>query len=50
MVSHHLATFCGHSNCGSGDMMFLVVKEQDFICFRLNSTLLFISKAYNLLR
>ena len=47
-VSHHLAKFCGHSHCGSRDMMFIVVKEQDSTCFRLNPPLLFVSKAFDL--
>ena len=28
MVSHHLTKFGGHRQCGSGDMMFLVVERQ----------------------
>ena len=43
MVSHHRAKFGGHSQCGSGDKMFLVVEEQDSTCSLLNSPLLFIS-------
>ena len=29
MVSHHPAKFGGHRHYGSGDMMFVVVEEQD---------------------
>ena len=38
MVSHHSAKFDGDRRCDSGDVMFLVVKEQ----IRLNPSLLFI--------
>ena len=44
-VSHHPVKFGGHRHCGSGDMMFLVVNEQDFTCLCLDHPLLFSSKA-----
>ena len=37
--SHHPAQFGGHRNCGSGDMMFLVVEGQDSTCPRLKPPL-----------
>ena len=46
MVSHHPAKFGGPRRCGSGDLIFLVVEEQDSTCFRFNPQLLFISKAH----
>ena len=46
MVSHQPDKFGGHRHCGSGDITFLVVKEQDSICYRLNSPLLFFSKGH----
>ena len=48
MVSHHTAKFGGHRHCGSGDMMFVVVEEQDSTCPRLDPPLLFISKAHGI--
>ena len=33
MVSHHLARFGGYRYCGSEDVMFLMVQEQDFVYF-----------------
>ena len=48
MVSHHPAKFDGHRHCGSGDLMFLVVEEQDSTCLRFNPPLLFISKGHGL--
>ena len=48
MVSHHPATFGGHRHCGSEDMMFAVVEEQDSTCPRLDPPLLFISKAHGM--
>ena len=45
--SHHFM-IGGHRDCGSGYMMFVVVKEQDPACPRLNRSLLFISKAYGM--
>ena len=45
----HPAKFAGHRHCGSGgDVMFLVVEEQDSTCSRLNPLLLFISKRHGL--
>ena len=35
--------FVDHRHCVSGDILFLVVEEQDSTCSRLNQTLLFIS-------
>ena len=37
MVSHHPAKSGGHRNCGSGDLIFLMVEEKD-IASLLNST------------
>ena len=34
MESHHPAKFGGHEHCGSGDMTFAVIEEQDTICPR----------------
>ena len=31
-ISHHPAKFCDHRCCGSRDLMFLVVEEQDSTC------------------
>ena len=45
-MSHHPAKFSGHRNCGSEDIMLLVVKEQDSIYPCLNPPLLFISKTH----
>ena len=47
VLSHHPANFCGLRHCGSGDIIFLVVKEEDsrFSCF--NPPLLF-SKGHSL--
>ena len=41
MVSHHPANFGGHRYCGRGDIILLVVDEQDSTCSRLNLPLLF---------
>ena len=38
MVRHHPVKFGGHRHCGSGDIMFLVVEEQDSTCL-LKSTI-----------
>ena len=46
MVSHHCAKFVGHSHSTSGDIMFLVVEEQDCTWSHLNLPLLFIPKVY----
>ena len=43
MVCHRPQTFGGHRQCGSGDIMFLVVKKEDSSCSRFNPLLLFIS-------
>ena len=48
MVSHHPAKSGGHRHCGSGDIMFLGVQEQDSSYSRLNLPLLFISKGHGL--
>ena len=48
MITHHHAKCDGHSHCGGGDIMFLVVEEQDSTCSRLNPSLLFISKGRDL--
>ena len=42
MVNHHPAKFGTHRHCGSGDIILLVVEEQDSACSRLNPLLLFI--------
>ena len=36
MVSHYPAKFGDHSHCGSRDMMFLEVEEEDSTCPRFN--------------
>ena len=41
MVSHDPPKLGGPRYYGSGDLMFLVVEEQDFTCCRLNPPLLF---------
>ena len=41
MVHHHAATFGGHRHCGSGDIMLLVVEEENSRCSRFNPPLLF---------
>ena len=43
MVSYHLSKFDGLRHPGSGDVMFLAVKEQDSICSHLNLPLMFMS-------
>ena len=48
MVSHHPAKFGGHRHCGSEDMMFVVVEEQDSTCPRLDPSLMFISKEHGI--
>ena len=48
MAGHYLATFGGHRHCGSGDIIFVVVEEQDSTCPRLDPPLLFISKAHGM--
>ena len=50
MVSHHPAKFGGHRHCGSGDVMSLVVEEEDLRCSCSNPQLLFISKGHGLKR
>ena len=44
MVNHHPAKFGGHRRYSSGVTMFLVVKEQDSTCSRLNLPLLSVFK------
>ena len=48
MVNHHPGKFGGHWHCGSGDIMFLIVPEQDCTCSSSNPPLLFISKGHGL--
>ena len=48
MVSHHPVKFGGHMHCDSGDIVFLVVGEEDSKCSRFNQPLLFISKGHRL--
>ena len=43
MVSQHTAKFGSHRHCSSGDIVFLVVEEQDSTCSRLNLLFLFLS-------
>ena len=47
-VSHYPAKFGGHGQCGSRDMMFLVVEGQDSTYPYLDLLLLFISKAHDM--
>ena len=42
MVNHHPAKFGGHRQCGSGDIILLVVEEHVSTCFCLNPLLWFI--------
>ena len=46
IVNHHSAKFGGHTRCGSGDMIFLLVlvEGQDFTRPCLNPLLLFVFK------
>ena len=46
MVSHQPDKFGDHRHCGSRDIIFLVVKVQDSICYRLNLPALFFSKGH----
>ena len=48
MVSHHPTKFGGHRHCGSGDMLFPVVEEQDSTFPRLNPPSLFLSKVHGM--
>ena len=48
MVSHHPFKFDGHEHCGSGDIIFLLVEEQDSTCSRLNLPFIFSSKRHGL--
>ena len=41
MVSHNPATFCDQRHCGSGDIIFLVAKEENSRCSLFNQPLLF---------
>ena len=41
MVSLRLAKFGNHMDCGSADIMLLMVEERDFTCPGLNLPLLF---------
>ena len=41
MVSHHHAKFGDHRHCGSGNILFLVAKEENNRCSRCNPPLLF---------
>ena len=47
-ISQHHAKFFGHRHCYSGDIMFLLVEEEDSTCSRLNPALLFIPKGHGL--
>ena len=49
MVSHHPVKFGGHRHCSSGDIMFLVAKEENSRCYLLNPPLLFTSKGHGLI-
>ena len=48
MVSHHPAKFGSHRYCGSGDIMFLVAKEENSSWSRFNPPSLFVSKGHGL--
>ena len=48
MVSHHSGKFGGHRHCVSGDIMFLVAKDENSRCSRFNPPLLFISEGHGL--
>ena len=36
MVSHYPAKFCGHTYCGGGDMILIMIVGQDPTCPRLD--------------
>ena len=46
MVNHHPAKFGAHGHCGSGDITFLMIEEQDSTCSCLKRPIVFISKAH----
>ena len=48
MVSHHHVKFGVHRHCGSRDIMFLVIEDEDSRCSCFNLPLLFISKGHGL--
>ena len=48
MVSHHPAKFGGHRHCVCGDVMLVLVEGQYSTYFRLNPSLLFVSKAHGM--
>ena len=48
MVSHNPARSGSRAHCGSDDIMFLVVEEEDSRCSSFNPLLLFISKGHGL--
>ena len=48
MVSHHPVRLGGHRHCGSRDIMFLVVEEQDSAYSYLNPYLLLVLKTHHL--
>ena len=50
MVSHQPVMFGGHRHCGSEDITFSLVEEQDPTCTRLNPPLLSTSTAHDMLR
>ena len=48
MVSQHPGKFGDHTRCGSGDIMFSVVEEEDYRCSCFNPPLRFINKGHDL--
>ena len=49
MQSYHPVKFDGHRHCGGGDIiMVLVVEEQTFTCYHFILPLLFFSKAHGM--
>ena len=49
MSRYHPVMIGGHRYCGDGDIMFLMVEEQDYVeCARLNLPLLFIRLSHGL--
>ena len=46
MLSQHPVKFGGNRNCGSGDIVLLVAKEENSRCSHFNPPLLFTSKGH----
>ena len=48
MVNHQSAKLGGHKDCGSGGLIFLVVKEQDSTYLPKTPSFLFISETHGI--